>query len=371
MTGPFRPPGEPPFAAPAAPAAASASIVVAVGCPAFPPPTATAAASAAVDLTFSNAGDDSDDSGIRVGPPLRPAGNKGKTPCVCLTGDILRVMQDKLTANATSGNVNATLVETMKRIFEAVVGKRGYLLKLAGGLDTSMEIPEGGGMTIRGLLTKAIPVQFAAKTTKSKVCEFMVNVWAVLQVVIANVSNSRDARHDLQQYFNLLTRIEAVAGREISETDKQDKNAKSVRLPGQAMERMYLTDRGSKSPLRFLTCARCGNSLLDEPPFNKDYARANKAVVENWAADDHTIEEYASTGCNPLLDKKGAIVRKLKNPILKEEVLMCHWWHNFASPIAGGTACALLCYDSKTKTQYAAGKCSACSCSCAFVCTKK
>ena len=71
-------------------------------------------------------------------PPLvvrtpRPAGNKGKTPFVCLTGDILRVMQDKLTTNATSGNVNATSAETMKRIFEAVVGKREYLLELAGG----------------------------------------------------------------------------------------------------------------------------------------------------------------------------------------------------------------------------------------------
>ena len=123
MTGPFRPPGELPFAAP--PAAASAFIVVAVGRTAFPPPAA--AASAAVDLTFSNAGDDSNDSGICVvGSPLRPAGIKGKTPFVCLTGDILRVMQDKLTANATRENVNATSAETMKRIFEAVVGKRGY-----------------------------------------------------------------------------------------------------------------------------------------------------------------------------------------------------------------------------------------------------
>jgi hypothetical protein len=59
-----------------------------------------------------------------------------------------------------------------------------------------------------------------------------VNVWAVLQVVIANVSISRLARHDLQQYLNLMTRIEALAGREISEADEQDKNAKSVRLPG-------------------------------------------------------------------------------------------------------------------------------------------
>ena len=80
------------------------------------------AASATVDLTFGNFDDDSDDSGICE----VVAGNKGKTPFVCLTGDILRVMQDKLTANATSGNVNATSTETVKRIFEAVVGKRGY-----------------------------------------------------------------------------------------------------------------------------------------------------------------------------------------------------------------------------------------------------
>jgi hypothetical protein len=174
MTGPFRQSGRPPFAAPAAPAAASASTVVAVGRPAFPPPAAAATASAAVDLTFSNAGDNSDDSsdnGICEvdGPPLQLAGNKGKTPFICLTGDILCVMQDKLNANATSGNVNSMSAETLKRIFEAVVGKREYLLKLTEGLDASMEIPEGGGMTIRYLLSKAIPITFAAKTTKSKV----------------------------------------------------------------------------------------------------------------------------------------------------------------------------------------------------------
>jgi hypothetical protein len=28
-------------------------------------------------------------------------------------------------------------------------------------------------------------------------------------------------------------------------------------------------------------------------------------------------------------------------------VLICHCWHNFQSPIAGGTVCALKCYDSK------------------------
>jgi len=93
-------------------------------------------------------------------------------------------------------------------------------------------------------------------------------------------------------------------------------------------------------------------------------------VVEKWVEDKRTIKEYALTGCILLLDKKGAIVRKLKNPILTEEVPTCHCWHNFALPIAGGTACALLCYDRKTKMQYAVGKCLACSCLCAFFGTK-
>jgi hypothetical protein len=125
-----------------------------------------------------------------------------------------------------------------------------------------------------------------------------------------------------------------VARREISEADEQDKTAKSLKRPGQAMEWMYLTDGGSKPPLRFLACAKYSHSLLDEPPFNKDYALANKVVVDKWEADNRTIEVYSLTGRIPLLDKKGAIVKKLKNPILKEEVLMCHCWHNFASPIA-------------------------------------
>jgi hypothetical protein len=62
-------------------------------------------------------------------------------------------MQDKLTANAIRGNVNSTLAETMNRIFNAMIGRRGYLLKLAGELDASMEIDEGGGTTIRSLLS--------------------------------------------------------------------------------------------------------------------------------------------------------------------------------------------------------------------------
>jgi len=290
MTGPFRLPGEPPVFTPAATATAAPAPV--------PAPAAAAASStaAALDLTSSN-DNYSQDSDVEV--------VGGKTPFIFLTGDIMCIMQDRLNANATSGNVNSTSAETLKRISEAVVGKREYLLELTGGLDASMEIPESGGMTIRGLLSKSIRDTFATKTTKSKVCEFMVNVWAVLQVVITNVSIGRDIRHDLQQYIDLLTRIEAVARREISEADEQDKTAKSLKLPGQAMERMYLTDRGSKPPILFSACAKCGHSLLDEPPFNKDYARANKVVVDKWEEDNHLIEVYLLRGSRiPLLTRR-------------------------------------------------------------------
>jgi hypothetical protein len=59
-----------------------------------------------------------------------------------------------------------------------------------------------------------------------------------------------------------MTRIKVVARGEISEANKQDKTSKSFKIPGKAMERMYLTDCGSKPPLRFSTCARCVHSLL-------------------------------------------------------------------------------------------------------------
>jgi hypothetical protein len=61
MTGPFRSQA---LLLPAAPAAAFTSIMAAIGHPAFPPSAAAVATSATIDLNFSNASDDSNDSGI-------------------------------------------------------------------------------------------------------------------------------------------------------------------------------------------------------------------------------------------------------------------------------------------------------------------
>jgi hypothetical protein len=190
---------------------------------------------AALDLTSSN-NDYSQDSNVEVilRTP-RPARNKGKTPFICLTGDILRVMQDRLNRNFSQGNPNSTSIETMKSSVGRVVERRKYLLELAGGIDASMEILNAGEITIQDLLSKVIPIHIPIKITKIKVCQIMTDIWSVLQFVVANVSIRKDASHDLQRYLDRMMRIEATARRAISEADERNKNAKSIKVPHKAL----------------------------------------------------------------------------------------------------------------------------------------
>ena len=208
-----------------------------------PTPAPAAAASStpdALDLTSSN-NDYSQDSAFEVFVRTqRPTGNMGKTPFICLTGDILRIMQVRLNKNFTQGDPNSTSIETMKSSVGRVVERKAYLLELAGGLDASMEIPNAGEITIKDLLSKVIPIHIPVKITKIKVCQIMTDIWLVLQVVVANVSIRKDASHDLQRYLDLMMRVEATARRAINKTDERDKNAKSIKLHCTAMERMYL-----------------------------------------------------------------------------------------------------------------------------------
>jgi len=227
----------------------------------------------------------------------------------------------------------------------------------------------GGGVTIKDLLTRAIPINIPAKIGKSMLCKFMVDVWAVLKPVSTNVKIGRAEMHDLQQYIELMNRMEATAMSVINEANNTDKNSKSLKLSSHAMERGYLADRGTKPPSKYCLCAKCGHVLVDEPPMIKDVARKDRQLENKWIADRKAIENYNETGLNPLLDSKGAIITKLKNPTYGDKVVMCHCWQNFLSAFAGGSGCHLSCYDSKTKTQYEAGKCPVCLCSCSFVCT--
>jgi len=95
------------------------------------------------------------------------------------------------------------------------------------------------------LLARAIPINIPAKIGKSKLCKFMVDVWAVLKPVSTNVKIGRAEMHYLQQYIELMNRMEATVRRAINEANNANKNSKSHKLSSHAMERGYLAECGT------------------------------------------------------------------------------------------------------------------------------
>ena len=385
FTGPLRPPAMSTISSNANTATSAAitynttaapirtTAVAAAVCP-FSSAISTTTTSIALYQSDNSTNDsDYDDNSVEVvdGSP-RPVGNKGKIPFSCLPGDVQRIMQDKLNANSSKANVDSSSVDTLRTIFKSIVENRAYLLELAKEVDVTMVIQcDGEEVTIHDLLANKIPVFFANKTTKSKVCELMVGVWSVLQGIVSNATIRRGATHELQAYLSLMGRVESTARRIISEADKADRNGKSIKLSSLEMNRMFLADRGTRPTLRFTSCAMCGHGIVDEPYCNKESARQNKLIDVKWAADRNQIDEFVKTGCNPLLDKNGAVVTKIgKNPLYRDEILVCHCWQNRQDSFTGGSKCVLNCYDSKTKRQYPSGKCPVCLCGCSFVCSK-
>jgi hypothetical protein len=146
-------------------------------------------------------------------------------------------------ANLSKGNVDCSSVETLRMMFKSIVKNGVYFLKLAKKLDTAMVIQdEGGEETIRDLLARDIPIFFALKTMKSKVCKLMVGVWPVLQAVIANVTLHQDATHQLDTFLSLMGCIELTARCAISEANKTNRISKMVKFPDQDMARMFLSN---------------------------------------------------------------------------------------------------------------------------------
>jgi hypothetical protein len=130
-------------------------------------------------------------------------------------------------------------------------------------------------------------------------------------------------------YLSLMARAESMARHIISEADRADQNGKTIKLPSLEMNRMFLADRGTRSTHRFSSCAMCGHGLVDEPNCNKESARQNKLIDVKWAADCNKIDEYIKTGCNPLLDKNGAM--------LKRSTRIHHTRMSFSCAIVGKT----------------------------------
>ena len=80
--------------------------------------------------------DDGDDSVVLVGkkPAARPPPEK-MASFQCVSGDVLRVMQDRLNSNASKHNVVSSSHATLKTILSSLVESRGDLVKIANELE--------------------------------------------------------------------------------------------------------------------------------------------------------------------------------------------------------------------------------------------
>jgi hypothetical protein len=85
-----------------------------------------------IDLSDSNSYS-SDDDNIGSCKIVESVGNKGKTSFVCLSGDVRRVMSDKVKVNASKGNLNMPSAEIAMMMLRSLIAKRTQLVKLAGG----------------------------------------------------------------------------------------------------------------------------------------------------------------------------------------------------------------------------------------------
>ena len=250
---------------------------------------------------------------------------------------------------------------------------RGPLIKIATELDHRMEIVgDGKPVLIANLLRQALPFEITKRTSsKSGIAETFVKSWAILSGIVANKNLGHELTHQLESYLSLMGRLESTAEHVLTKADEVDKNGKSIKLTGSELHRTMLKDRTSKPIPAMSSCAKCGHCLVDEPFSNRETARLNKMMQDDWAKDHAQHEEYVKTGRNPLLDKNGKAVAKHKNPTLLSKLLVCHCWQNTIEAFAGGKECFFGCYDAKTKTQFRPGKCPVCVCRCHFVCPKE
>jgi len=179
----------------------------------------------------------------------------------------------------------------------------------------------------------------------------------------------REEMHDMHSYLQLMELIENSSKRELAEADNEDRNAKSIKLSGQEMERNFLGKGNNVDRHRFPECPKCGHHLIDEPNSNKSVAKKNTELQSKWEKDRLALGKYLN-GEGPALVVNSKIIMSVPNPRLEPELIVCHCWQNSCSAYAGGPQCITNCFDAKTKTQFDMGKCPLCLCSCSFICSK-
>jgi hypothetical protein len=201
--------------------------------------------------------DDGDDSVVLVGKPAARPPPEKMTPFQCVSGDVLRVMQDRLNSNASKHNVVSSSHATLKTILSSLVKSRGALVTIENELDKRMVI-EGDGepITIATLLRQALPDAVSKRgSSKAAITEIFVKTWAVISGIVANFTFGRKLTHQLEAYLSLMGRLELTAFHAISEANKVDINSKSIKLFGQDLHRMMLEDQGSRPICALSSCA--------------------------------------------------------------------------------------------------------------------
>jgi hypothetical protein len=106
-------------------------------------------------------------------------------------------MLDKAKANSSKGNPNALSHEIAKTMLHSVVTRRTLLTELAGGLDATMEIPDGGGET--SICDLPIPTSIPTRITKISVAVHMVDIWVIMSAVLKTGVLRRMVKHDLSR----------------------------------------------------------------------------------------------------------------------------------------------------------------------------
>jgi len=104
--------------------------------------------SANVAASAANSDDSKNNSSYCEVIDERPAGNKGKTPFICLPGNVPNLLSNKLNTKCSKVNPNSSSTETMRMAMQSLVRNREYLVGLAGGLDATMR--KGGGLRADG-----------------------------------------------------------------------------------------------------------------------------------------------------------------------------------------------------------------------------
>jgi hypothetical protein len=127
-------------------------------------------------------------------------GGEGKLPFVCLSGDIRRLMLEKLIANNSKEKPNTSLHDVAAMMLRSVISKRANLIDWARRLDETMEIGEGK-TTIQDLLSMEIPTRIKQKASKKEISQNMVGIWVVLLAVLKKQKLRRSDHHNLQSYY--------------------------------------------------------------------------------------------------------------------------------------------------------------------------